>query len=194
MGGDDLMFAYAWLTRADERGVAEIVDLVATVSASEPFVGLPSKPTADETALLRTKLLGGLSSKQTHLLAVRDAEFRTVGCVAMNRPATANQRHIGELTTGAVHPDYRSQRMVYGVFVEIVRRCQQVGIEVLRLDVREGVRAERLWRFYGFEEYGRLADYGRTDGESYTGIYLAQTVDRLKKRVAEREVAHAQQG
>lgn len=194
MGGDDLMFTYAWLTRADERGVAEIVDLVATVSATEPFVGLPAKPTAEETALLRAKLLGGLNSKQTHLLAVRDAESRTVGCVAMNRPATANQRHIGELTTGAVHPDYRNQRMVYRVFAEIVRRCQQVGIEVLRLDVREGVPAERLWRFYGFEEYGRLADYGRADGKSYTGIYLAQTVDRLEKRVAEREVAHAQQG
>jgi ribosomal protein S18 acetylase RimI-like enzyme len=112
----------------------------------------------------------------------------------MNRAATANQRHIAELTTGAVHPDYRSSRMVSGVFTEIVRRCERTGIELLRLDVREGIRAERLWRSFGFKEYGRLADYGRTGVENYTGIYLVQSVDRLKKKIIDREVTHAQQG
>lgn len=187
------MYRYGWLTSTDHDAVAEVVELVETVSAQEPFVGLPAQPSAAESALLLAALRGGLASGQTQLLGVRDESSRLIACVAIKRPATANQHHIGELTTGAVHPDHRGRHVVMRAFAAIVRRCEEVGIELLRLDVREGIRAERLWRAYGFEEYGRLADYGRSGGRSYAGVYLAQSVERLKKTIISQEVAHAKQ-
>ena len=43
--------------------------------------------------------------------------------------------------------------------------------------------AEKVWRQFGFSEYGRLPDYGRVAGESYAGVYLAQTVAHLKTHI-----------
>jgi ribosomal protein S18 acetylase RimI-like enzyme len=188
------MYEYTWLTNNDHNTVTEIVDLVAAVSAHDPFVGLPAQPTAAETEQLLTKIQDGLAGGRTDVLAVRAPAGQLIACVVLTRPPTANQSHIGELTTGAVHPDYRGRKVVTGAFAEIVHHCQLVGIELLRLDVRAGIRAERLWRTYGFREYGRLADYGRIDGRSYSGVYLAQSVDQLRHTIVDREVAHAQQG
>jgi len=189
-----LTYKFIWLTAEDKQDVTHVVDLIEQVSVTEPFIGLPTAPNPADIARLTGKLLDGLASGQTHLLAVRDPNGTTVGCVAVNRPSTANQRHIGELVAGAVHPDYRGRKVVTGAFAAVVRHCEQIGIDLLRLDVREGIRAERIWRSYGFEEYGRLADYGRVGNEKYTGIYLAQPVARLRSTIVNREVAHAQQG
>jgi ribosomal protein S18 acetylase RimI-like enzyme len=193
MVDDELRYEFTWLTQADQRSIAEVIDLIETVSATDPFIGLPTRPSTEDITQLSAKLVGGLASGQTHLLAVRDSGGRVVGCVAMNRALTANQRHIGELTTGAVHPDCRGRGVVTVSFAEIVRRCEQVGIELLKLDVRAGIKAEQLWRSYGFEEYGRLADYGRIGDESYAGIYMVQPVGRLKNMILNREVVRAEQ-
>lgn len=182
------MYQYTWLTPQDRAELADVVDLVVLVSADDPFLGLPARPTDQQTAQLHARLRDGLAAGATQVLAVRTSAGEVVGCVAVNRPATSNQGHIGELTTGAVHPGHRGKRVVTGAFGEIVRHCEHVGIELLRLDVRQGIRAERLWRAYGFQEYGRLADYGRVDGHSYTGIYLAQPVSRLRRTIVDQEV------
>lgn len=188
------MYECVWLTAGIDSGVAEVIRLIETVSVDEPFVGLPAKPTAEESSALQAKLAAGIASGQTYVLTVRAASGEVVACVAINRPATANQRHIGELTTGAVHPDHRGGGVVTTAFREVVRHCEEIGIEVLRLDVRAGIRAERLWRSYGFAEYGRLDDYGRIGAESYSGVYLAQPVEQLKSRLFDKEVSRAQQG
>ncbi len=177
---------YRWVAAGDERTVAEVVNLVAEVSAMEPFVGLPIRPTEPECVLLKEKLLCGLASGGTHLLAVL-ADRQVIGCVVVTRPATANQRHIGELTTGLIRSDHRGKGVVTEAFRAIVAHCERIGIELLRMDVREGIPAEKVWRGYGFAEYGRLTDYGRVGGESYTGVYLVQPVAELKSKTNETE-------
>jgi ribosomal protein S18 acetylase RimI-like enzyme len=188
------VYECVWVKAGLDSGVAEVVRLIEIVSADEPFVGLPTNPTAEASAALQAKLVAGITSGQTQLLTVRAESGEVAGCVAISRPATANQRHIGELTTGAVHPGHRGGPVVTMAFREVVRRCEEIGIELLRLDVRAGIRAETLWRSYGFGEYGRLDDYGRIGAESYSGVYLAQPVKQLKTRLFDKEVSRAQQG
>lgn len=188
------MYECVWLTAGSDSGVTDVVRLIEIVSADEPFVGLPTNPTAEESSALQAKLAAGITSGQTQLLTVRTESGEVVGCVAVSRPATANQRHIGELTTVAVHPGHRGGPVVTMGFHEVVRRCEEIGIELLRLDVRAGIRAETLWRSYGFSEYGRLDDYGRLGAESYSGVYLAQPVKQLKTMLLHKEVSRAQQG
>ncbi len=176
------MYTYEWV--GPSEGLPEDVPrLIAEVSGDDPFIGLPSRPSDADLAALTARLAAGLRSSATDLLVIRDAARTAVGCVAMTRAPTANQRHIAELTTGAVHPAHRGRGIVRDAFAGIVRRCEAVGIELLRLDVRADIPAEKVWRQMGFAEYGRLADYGRAGGESYQGVYLAQSVTDLRSRV-----------
>ena len=176
------MYTYHWAERS-EALPEDIPQLIVEVSATDPFVGLPSRPSGAELARLTARLSSGLPSGLMELMAVRDAAGTVVGCVAMTRASTANQKHIAELTTGAIHPDHRGRGIVRDAFAAIVERCESTGVELLRLDVREGIPAEKVWRQFGFSEYGRLPDYGRVAGESYAGVYLAQTVAHLKTHI-----------
>ncbi len=185
------MYEYAW-ARPDDDQLDRIVALVHRVSQRDPFIGLPPGADPGQLDKLRERLAGGLRSGGSHILTVTAPDGSVVGCVVLNRALTPNQRHIAELTTGAVDPEHRGQKLVTRAFAEVVRRCEEHGVELLRLDVREGIKAEKLWRSYGFAEYGRLDDYGRVDGVSYAGIYLAQPVQALKARVMNMEAAHAQ--
>lgn len=187
------MYRQTWLSPDDEVTLRDILRLVVLVSRNEPFVGIPSG-SSDAATTLADRLTAGLRSGTTHVLAVRDSADDVVACVAMTRPPTGNQHHIAELTTGAVHPAHRGRGLVTTTFRHVVARCEQLGIDLLRLDVREGIRAEKLWRAYGFEVYGRLADYGRIDGDSYAGLYMAQPVAELRTRIGDKDDADAEQG
>jgi len=178
-----LSYRYRWVASADRDAVAAVALLVETVSRDQPFVGLPVRPSREDSLLFQNDLLHGLASGRLSLLTAEHDSDGVIACVALRRPATANQHHLGELTTGAVHPKHRGRGLVAAVFAEIARRCAETGIEVLLLDVRAGIKAELVWRSYGFEEYGRLADYGRADGESYPGVFLAQPVAQLRERI-----------
>ncbi|WP_406269479.1 GNAT family N-acetyltransferase [Streptomyces sp. NBC_00191] len=183
------MHSYQWIDSADDL-TDDIPALVVEISRTDPFIGLPPDPTENDVRELTARLRLGITSGRTHLLTIRAEDGTAVGCVALTQPPTANQRHIAELTTGAVHPEHRGRGLVSRAFAEIARRCEQRGIELLRLDVREGIPAERVWRQFGFTEYGRLPDYGRVGAESYAGIYLAQPVAQLMNRISHQE-AHA---
>ncbi|MGK5730421.1 GNAT family N-acetyltransferase [Streptomyces sp. URMC 124] len=180
------MYSYQWIETAEDLP-GDVPGLVSEVSRTDPFIGLPPDPAGDQVQQLVTTLTAGLGSGRKHLLVIRTESGASVGCVAMTRPATANQRHIAELTTGAVHPEHRGRGIVPAALCEIARRAEEVGIELLRLDVREGIPAEKVWRRFGFAEYGRLPDYGRVDGESYAGVYLAQRVAQLKEQFSHQE-------
>ena len=180
------MHSYQWIDAAEDL-TEDIPALVVEVSRTDPFIGLPPAPAESDVREFAARLRSGIASGRTHLLAIRWENGRTIGCVALAQPPTANQRHIAELTTGAIHPEHRGRGLVSQAFAEITRRCQQRGIELLRLDVREGIPAERVWRQFGFTEYGRLPDYGRVGPESYAGIYLAQSVTQLMNRISDQE-------
>ena len=193
------MYQYSWLSALDSgsesgmRDIGQVADLVVQVSQSDPYVGLPPGSSAADVQALRARLQSVLGSGRAHVLIIRDEQREdeqgeqgeAVGCAVLACSATPNQRHIAELTTGVVHPAHRGRGVVTGAFTEIGQRCRLLGVELLRLDVRAGIPAERVWRQYGFQEYGRLADYGRIGDTPYAGVFLAQPVEELIARVSQ---------
>lgn len=185
------MYEYTWVKPGDQRSISDVVDVVMTVSESDPFIGFSTDPGADAAGALEKKLTDGLNSGQMHLLLINHDVDQAIGCVALNQLFSFQNRHIADLAIGAVRPTHRGRGVVTSAFREIVRRCAGLGVEHLRLEVHEDVPAEKLWRNYGFEEYGRFVDYARVDGDSYTGIYLAQSVDQLNANILDRSIPAA---
>lgn len=184
------MYQYVWLSAMESasenglRDIGQVVDLVVQVSRSDPYVGLPPESSAADVQALRARLQSVLTSGRAHVLVIRDEQEEAIGCAVLTRSATPNQQHIAELTTGVIHPAHRGRGVVTRAFTEIGELCRLLGVELLRLDVRAGIPAERVWRQYGFQEYGRLADYGRIDDTPYSGVFLAQPVEDLIARIS----------
>ncbi|HEV2374593.1 MAG TPA: GNAT family protein [Streptosporangiaceae bacterium] len=185
------MYTYHWLTSSSAHEVGEVSELLGLVSADEPYVGIPRNATAADVAALVTQLTSNVRAGRTQVLLIRSEAGEAVGCVALTRAVTANQRHIANLGTGMIHPEHRGQGIVTGALRQIAQRCDELQVELLLLDVREGIQAEKVWRRLGFEEYGRLQDYGRTGGESYAGVYMAQHVSNLAVLFADQEESDA---
>ena len=87
-----------------------------------------------------------------------------------------------------IHPKYRSMSIVCGCIKEIVKYSNIIEIEILRLDVRADTKIERLWKMMGFEPFGKMKDYARVDGYSYSGTFMWQYVDILKSRFEKEEI------
>lgn len=173
------MTDFQWVAR-DAALVHAAGQMIAEVSRVEPYVGLPPEPSQGEVDAWSRRMAEGIGSGRVHLL-VGAEDGRAVATAALTTAITPNQRHVAELTAGAIHPERRRHGLVTAAFSHVVERCEELGVELLRLDVRAGIPAERVWRGLGFREYGRLDDYGRAGGQSYGGVYMAQPVKDLKR-------------
>jgi ribosomal-protein-alanine N-acetyltransferase len=70
------------------------------------------------------------------------------------------------ISTIAVHPDWRGQRVGESLFVSILEQALQLGAVTATLEVRvTNERAQRLYRKYQFEVVGRRKHYYRDNGE-----------------------------
>ena len=70
-------------------------------------------------------------------------------------------------------------------FAEVARKCEELGREVICLDVRAGTMAAIWWQHFGFKPFGLLSDYSRVKDKRYQGLFLSQSTADLKKRVEE---------
>jgi hypothetical protein len=180
------MYEYNWVDADDRRSIRRVVDLLLEVSKSDPFIGYPSEPEIEDITFLSKHLTGGLNSGTMHVLLIDHDVDGAVGSAALVQGNLVANRHTGYLGNAVVRPAHRASGLVTGSFREIIGRSAQLGIEHLRLDVYEGIPAEKLWSSYGFEEYGRLNDFGRVDGDSYPVVYMAQSVAQLNANIANR--------
>lgn len=171
-----------WIDVIDARIAAQIVELVNSTVADGGTLGYERVLSAHQQVQFIAGLRDGIASGRTHLL-LGQVDGRPAFMAQLHLNGMANCRHRAELTKGVVHPAFRGLRFVQLAFREITRRAERLGVEQLVLDVRENTRAHRLWQFFGFETYGVLEDYARTDGAIHRGHFMAQTVRSLRQRV-----------
>jgi len=99
--------------------------------------------------------------------------------------STPNHHHIVELTRGTIDRSFQGAGLALRAFREVVNKCEELNREVICLDVRAGTMAAVWWQHFGFESYGLLRDYSRVGDKRYEGLFLTQTVTRLKQRIEE---------
>jgi hypothetical protein len=87
---------------------------------------------------------------------------------------TRGLERLGALRFGAEAARDLGQRHA-GLELEV----QQLG-DVMILDVRSDGKAEKLWRRFGFQEYGRMEDYARVRRRIITGYYLRAYIKNIQ--------------
>jgi GNAT superfamily N-acetyltransferase len=173
-----------WLKGIDSNTAGQLLRLVNRTLEEETTIGYAG-PIDEQTGLsIMRQLNEDVESGHRHVLvAYKDGVI--VGQMILTPNLSPNHRHIVELTRGTIHPNFRGGGLPLQAFHEVLKKCRELGREVICLDVRAGTRAAVLWRYFGFKQYGALADYARVGGNTYEGLYMSQTTEELKFRLSE---------
>jgi len=173
-----------WLRGIDSDLAGQLLCLMNRTLEEETTIGFPG-PIDDETGYsLMRQLNEDVESGHRHVL-VAEKDGVIVGQLILTPNSSPNHRHIVELTRGTIHPSFRGGGLALRAFQEVARKCEELGREVICLDVRAGTMAAIWWQHFGFKPYGLLSDYSRVGDKTYQGLYLTQTTADLKQRVEE---------
>ena len=173
-----------WLRGVDSEMGTKILRLMNRTLEEETTIGFPG-PIDKETGLALMRQLGAdVETGHRHVL-VAEKDGAIVGQLILTPNSSPNHRHIVELTRGTIHPSFRGGGLSLRAFQEVARKCDELGREVICLDVRAGTMAAMWWQHFGFKPYGLLTDYSRVGDKKYQGLYLTQTNAELKQRLNE---------
>jgi|GEM_PF-458381 GNAT superfamily N-acetyltransferase len=171
-----------WLRSIDDATADQILRVMNRVLEEETTIGFPD-PLDNETGQgLMRQLNDDVRTGRRHVL-VAQKDGTIVGQLILTPNQLPNCRHIAELCRGFIDPSFRGAGLSLRAFQEVAAMCEELGTEVLCLDVREGTNAAMWWRHFGFEPYGLLHDYARVGEKRYKGLYMTQTVEALKERL-----------
>jgi ribosomal protein S18 acetylase RimI-like enzyme len=171
-----------WISRLDGESAEAIVSLVNCAARDGGTLGYLEPLQEEEAARLVLNLQRRIVIGESRVLLGRAG--RTPAFLAiLTRNSMPTCRHRAELSKGVVDPRFRGRGLVQLGFRAIVEMAEELGIQQLVLDVREGTRAHALWRRYGFTTYGVLDDYARVAGECHRGHFMVQSVASLRARV-----------
>jgi ribosomal protein S18 acetylase RimI-like enzyme len=178
----------SWLQAVDSERALQILRLMNRTLEEETTIGFPG-PIDDETGIvLMGQLDADIKAGRRHVL-VAEKDGVVVGQVILTPNSTPNHHHIVDLTRGTIDRSFRGAGLALRAFQEVVHKCEELGREVICLDVRAGTNAAIWWQHFGFRPYGILEDYSRVGDKKYAGLFLTQTTADLKQHV--REIARA---
>lgn len=171
-----------WLEEIDDDSASGILRVMNRVLEKETTIGFPGP--LDEVAgrKLISQLGEGLRARR-HYVMIAEQGGAIVGQVILTPHHLPNCRHLVELSRGIIDPGFRGAKLALSAFREIVNKCEEIGAEVICLDVRSGTVIAELWKSFGFVPFGKLSDYARVNGRRYEGLYMSQTVASLKQHV-----------
>ncbi|HVG20313.1 MAG TPA: nicotianamine synthase family protein [Blastocatellia bacterium] len=171
-----------WVSEIDEEVGAGILRVMNRVLERETTIGFPGPLDAQAGARLIADLQADVKARRKHVLVAERDGF-IVGQTILTPHHLPNCKHLIELSRGIIDPSFRGAGLVLRAFHEIVKKCEEIGSEIICLDVRAGTVAAELWKSFGFTTFGVLPDYARIGGRIYKGLYMSQTVAALKQRL-----------
>jgi predicted GNAT family N-acyltransferase len=178
-----------WLDAVDATTGAQLLRLMNRTLEEETTIGFPGPIDEETGATLMRQMDSDIRAGRRHVL-VAEKDGVLVGQVILTPNSTPNHYHIVELTRGTIDRSFRGAGLALLAFREVARKCEELGREVICLDVRAGTLAAMWWQHFGFKPYGVLEDYSRVAEKKYAGLFLTQTTADLKQRV--RELARSQ--
>jgi GNAT superfamily N-acetyltransferase len=173
-----------WLRGVDSRLASEILRLMNRTLEEETTIGFPGPIEEDTGQALMRQLHADVESGRRHVL-VAEKDGQIVGQLILTPNSVPNHHHMAELTRGTIDRSFRGGGLALRAFEEVVKKCEELGREVICLDVRAGTMAAMWWQHFGFKPFGLLSDYSRVRDKRYQGLFLTQTAADLKRRVKE---------
>ena len=99
------------------------------------------------------------------------------GAVQLQRSATVNGRHRGEVMKLMVHRHFRGRGFAARLMAAAEEEARRQGLSLLVLDTRQGDVAERFYRKLGWQEAGVVPRYAcGADGALHATVFFYKEI------------------
>ncbi|NNG36566.1 GNAT family N-acetyltransferase [Nakamurella aerolata] len=98
-------------------------------------------------------------------------------------PGRGVDAHTGELSELMIAPLQQGNGLGTRLLTELIDRARALGLQQLRLAVRDGHRLEDFYRRFGATEYGRLPEWINLTDPADAGASAPRLVDLLLLRI-----------
>lgn len=176
---------FKWIEKLDEDTIEHLFCLLNESVEDKGMLGFDSN-NQEEIHQYIGDLSQELDKKTSHLLGVFNSSGSLIGMLVVKTNSIPTHKHIAEITKTLIRKRYRGSKgggILFEGFSEILNFSEVHDISVLRFDVREGSRAEKIWRRLGFNTYGRLEKYSQYEGRYFPGVYMYGEVSDLKNNL-----------
>jgi RimJ/RimL family protein N-acetyltransferase len=181
---NDTVRRWHWQSTVDNHRVAITAMLAGSVE-EEGILGYREPLTADEESAFCDALQHKLTSGSGQVLLGEDGAG-VIGMCVVDISTMPNCRHIAEVSKTYLDPRIRKSSAVTELAYAVCRRLGELGVETLKIDVREDSPAHHVWQRFGFTTYGILDDYSRVNGMVYRGHFMTHSIGRLEQFAHER--------
>jgi len=89
---------------------------------------------------------------------VAEVGGKVVGNSQVNINPSPVKHHIAEISGMVVNSDYQGQCISSKLMSQCIEWAKRKGCEKATLGVREGIKAEKVYKHMGFIEYGKLKE------------------------------------
>ncbi len=173
------MFSYNWCESISESLRCQIKHMLVQSVEDNGVLGFSMESKDADFDKFISKLDDNLKNNANHLL-IMNADNEIAGMCVLVPNLTSNCKHIVDITKAFILKKFRGREGVKGSYNEIIKKCLEHSYSLLTLDVRENSDAHKLWRLFGFVQYGRLENYAIVNGVSYSGIFMFQSTENFK--------------
>jgi ribosomal protein S18 acetylase RimI-like enzyme len=161
---------YDWPTELSRDDMVEMLELMNAVAVRERTLGFFEPLDPEAGMALMQAVDADIRRGAVQVMAVRTDEGQIVGMVTMARAPLPARRHVVDMRRCVIAPEHRGQFLLEG-WEHALRKAITMGCDLMTLEVRADGPVG-LWRRLGFQEYGRLPDYARNNGDPVTGHFM----------------------
>lgn len=179
-----MQYTFCWvsaLTHVEKRNILSLLNLIINRTNT---LGFQTPLSVKLGMKMLSSINQEIKNKRMHLLLLKNGISQNViGHLLLVQNKLPNCIHRAEISRVMIHPEWRDGFFLKEGFTLLVKKCQELKISSLELDVRAHTPLSRLWRRWGFEIIGENPDYVRIKGQSLSGFYMRQNVDKLKEKL-----------
>ena len=174
---------FSWVSSLNQKDRKEILELMQIVIKSQGAIGFPAPLPTEEGERLMSQLNQDIKKYVKHLLVIRNEKKIIVGQAILTQNCLPNCAHRAEVSRAMIHPSYRGLGLVKKGLQAVIKKCEELKIESIELDVRARTSLSRLWEQIGFQIIGENPDYVRINQKVIAGFYMRQSINELKRNL-----------
>ena len=128
----------------------------------------------EQEALELTELQWQEMAKRCHIVAV--LENKIIGILGLNIGKSIKHKHVAEIGSVFVKPEYRGQGIAKSLFEEVEKYAKSHDVEILKLTVIKGISAKILYEKIGFIKTGEIPKNLKNKGIYYDEILMQKQI------------------
>ncbi|MFT7032444.1 MAG: hypothetical protein ACJA2S_000944 [Cyclobacteriaceae bacterium] len=176
-------FDFEWVIKLERNKLQLMVDMWKEIVAEDNNNGFLSERKIDDYYF--RQLANDVNAGHKLLLIIKNRN-QYLGQMVVNLYHQDTYKHRADVCSLMLLKSARSAKTSLLVADCLIEICENLKLKMITIDVRAGSSQEKLWKFLGFEVYGRMPHYSRVGDENYEGVFLFQKVETMRKLLKKR--------